>query len=83
MTENPYNTTDGIIERLRELDNPETAAMFERLRDRVAQTDRDDGGYYLKNPPESAPEREWFVTVAVLFGAALEREYPATVPDEQ
>lgn len=70
-----YDTTDGIIRRCRELDNPQTADVLERIRGRV--TPKDGGGYYLENPPDDASDREFAFHLMALFGAALEREYPA------
>lgn len=71
-----YSTVGGIKQRARALGNDEVTELLERIEDRVY---RDDAGWVLENPPEDASEAEFFGTLAVLFGAALEREYPAEV----
>lgn len=68
-----YDTVGGILNRVDEL-NEELTPILERTLGRVEQ---DGDGWVVENPPDDAPQIEWWTHLAVLFGAALEREYPA------
>ena len=72
-----YDSIEGIKKRARELGNPEFAALVEHAEQRVQEV---DGGYSLQTPDKDSNSTEMFFHMALLTGAALEREYPA--PDE-
>lgn len=75
-----YDTVEGIKKRCMALGAPHFTALMEDIEDRVVEK---GDGYIVENPPEDADEDVFKAHLFALYGAALEREYPADVGGEE
>lgn len=75
-----YETIHGIKTRCRELGRPRVSEFIERAENRII---KEEDGYTIGLPEDDGEwpsyDIEMLFHLGILVGAALEREYPATV----
>lgn len=72
-----YETVNEIKERAEHFDQPSVVHMIEAAEDRIYET---EDGYGISPPDVEGPGGvEMLFHLGILTGAALEREYPASI----
>ena len=72
-----YHTVEGIAERAEHFDNPMMVELVRCAKGRVAKF---NDGYVIEPPEDAAPDSLAMIFhFGILTGAALEREYPASI----
>lgn len=78
--ENNYQTTEGMIEALRENKQEDSAEFYEWFMDSIEITE-DNDVEHLQNPEDAPIDTELAraLILAIIFGSNLEHEYPREV----